>query len=121
MERETFAQIQRNFGTTASDTNGMPIEFSDFQAALQRFNQTREHDEDGTGFAVKQSILNEELRRLGLAVPGGAIPRFLPEEACRNRQRYLASIAAARQSAVQAGAPDPYPGVIAQTPQTCAA
>jgi RHS repeat-associated protein len=123
MERETFAQIQRNFGTTASDRNGMPVEFSDIQAALQRFNGTRENDGDGTGFDGKQRILNEELARLGFVVPvrDGLIPRFNPGEACRDRQRYLASIATSRQAAAQAGAPDPYPGVIARTPQTCPA
>jgi RHS repeat-associated protein len=119
MERETFAQVQRNFGTTGSDRSGMPIEFSDIQAALQRFNETQEND--STGFAVKRLILNEELARLGLAPPGGVIPQFNPGEACRNRQRYLASIAAARQAAAQTGGRDPYAGVIAETPQTCPA
>jgi RHS repeat-associated protein len=113
-ERETFAMLQRQFGTSATDTSGMPIDFSDIQAALQRFNATPEDfARDATSINRKIAILQAELERLGLQP--SRIPEFNAVEACQARLRNLEPLRSSNGTVTSTAAP----GVILGTPQNC--
>lgn len=95
MERAVFNKIQAQYGTQAKDKSGFPIQFSDIEATLKKFNHIGE-DEGNTSSnglftgSSKRGELDAALKSYGFS----PIPEYKISEACSNRRTYTKNLKA---------------------------
>jgi RHS repeat-associated protein len=108
MEKEVFAQIQKNFGVQGvSKTTNQKITIDNIIITLERFNKIHETEESTNDLftgSEKLKVLNDFLTQNGFS----KIPTYNVAQACEFRQDAIVDIAG-----------NPPPGVILGTPLNC--